>query len=925
LTVDRGWLGRTANEVFVGRREELAVLEAARRDAVAGVPRLVLVGGPPGIGKSALLRAFIAGCGDLTIRRASGDEAEKTLDYGLLDQLVATRWAGEDPAAGTDPLTVGSRLLAALTSSITAAGLALVVDDVHWADVPSLQALTFALRRLRDDPVVTVLGCRDEFVARLPASLGRLIADEGQQLTLSGLSDDALVSLAEALGRGRLSPLASRRLGRHTAGNPLHAAALLQELDAEALERRPGASLPAPRSFAHLVTARLAGCSPDTRELVNAMAVLGLHCRLGPAAAVAGVDDPVGCIDEAVGARLVTSSAPGDEVAFDHWLTRAAVYFDLSPGHRAKLHARAARVVAAEDAVLHHRVAAGAAGDDELAREAADIGRRRAATGAWAAAADALTAAGRLAPSPEERERFRLEAVECLMMLGDVAEAVAHLPDVDEYGPSARRDFVLGHVAVFSGAADEAERRLRSAWESRDRESDGGLAARIATDFAHLAVNRGRGKDTVLWARRALEATEQLASADCVTTLCLGLGVLGQFEEGLAAAAAVPETVVELDARRLDTLVGRGVLLLWTDELAAARRELARAELGLRRHGPLHMRLIALFYLADAEYRIGAWADAVVHSQTGVSLARDADQRWLMALLHSVAAFPLASQGHWAMAETHVEAAWDATGKLGDGSSLLWSAVAGARLAQARGDGAAMVRSLRPLYDIIGVTNRIGTGIQPWQSLWAEGLIATGRQREAEEVMATMAAALEERPHPSALVRLARLRGTLALSQKRLPDADAALSEGAGIDPERRSPFETALLLATHGTVLRRLGRRRAALASLGAASELLAELGAGPFLERCQREQAACGQAPKRRQEPARKLTPQEQTVATLVASGMTNREVADELILSVKTVEYHLRNIFVKLGVSSRGRLAAQLRPDAYGPRSVPGPGSL
>lgn len=496
------------------------------------------------------------------------------------------------------------------------------------------------------------------------------------------------------------------------------------------------------------------------------------------------------------------------------------------------------------------------------------------------------------------------------MMLGDVAEAVAQ-PQVDAFGPSARRDFVLGHVVVFSGQAEEAARRLQAAWESCDRPRNGVLAARIATDFAHLAVNRGRGKDTVLWARRALEATDLHAVADAITTLCLGLGVLGQVQEGLAVAAAVPETTAALDARQLDTLVGRGVLLLWIDELADARRELAQAELGLRRHGPLHMRLIALFYLADAEYRIGAWADAVAHSQMAVSLARDADQLWLFALVHSVAAFPLAAQGQWEMAETHVAASRDAASQLGDGASLLWSSVAGARLAQARGDGPAMVRALTPLHDMVGITGGTETGIQPWPSLWAEGLIVTGRHTEAEAVLAAMGHSSGPQPHPTGLVRLARLRGTIALTQKRLADADTLLADGAGCDPQGRSPLETGLLLVTHGTVLRRMGRRRAALTSLDAASELLAKLGAEPLLERCRREQAACGLAPKRRRQPSPDLTPHERTVATLVASGMTNREVADELIVSVKTVEYHLRNIFAKLDVSSRGRLAAKLHP--------------
>lgn len=222
-----------------------------------------------------------------------------------------------------------------------------------------------------------------------------------------------------------------------------------------------------------------------------------------------------------------------------------------------------------------------------------------------------------------------------------------------------------------------------------------------------------------------------------------------------------------------------------------------------------------------------------------------------------------------------------------------------------------MVAALTPVHDLIGISGANETGIQPWLSLWAEGLIATGRHAEAEEVLAAMTDTLGSRPHPTDLVRLARLRGALALSQKRLSDADAVLSEGAERDPLRRSPLEAGLLAVTHGRVLRRVGRRRAALASLDAASELLARIGAGPLLERCQREQVACGLAPKRRQQPSRDLTPHEQTVATLVASGMSNREVAAELIVSVKTVEFHLRNIFAKLGVSSRGRLAAQLHP--------------
>lgn len=184
-------------------------------------------------------------------------------------------------------------------------------------------------------------------------------------------------------------------------------------------------------------------------------------------------------------------------------------------------------------------------------------------------------------------------------MLDNVAEAAAHVAEVERFGPSARRDYVLGHLAVFSGAADQASGLLSTAWDTCDRTNDKVLAARLAIDLAHLAVNRGRGEETVIWARRALDATERHAVADATTALCLGLGALGRSDEALGVAtieAATPGD--ELGAKHLDALVGQGVSHLWTDQLALAQDDLVRAEIGLGQRGPLHLRLIALFYLA---------------------------------------------------------------------------------------------------------------------------------------------------------------------------------------------------------------------------------------------------------------------------------------------------------------------------------------
>ncbi len=320
--------------------------------------------------------------------------------------------------------------------------------------------------------------------------------------------------------------------------------------------------------------------------------------------------------------------------------------------------------------------------------------------------------------------------------------------------------------------------------------------------------------------------------------------------------------------------------------------------------------------MADAEYRAEAWAESVAHSQLAVSLARDADQRAHRGMVNAAAAFPLAAQGDWDAAEAHVAASRQGAEEMGDVANILFAGTAGARLAQARGDAAASpcLGPVRALGDADGVSE---PGIQPWTTLWAEALIATGRHDDAEEVIADLARRLARRSHPTDSVRLARLRGLLALAQKRLADADTILAEGAEVDPQCRDPLERSLLLIALGAVRRRLGQRRAASACLDAAAVTLVELGATPFLERCRREQAACGLDPTPRRERAHdRLTPQERAVATLVVSGMSNREVAEELIVSVKTVEYHLGNIYAKLGVSSRGRLAAKLSARAQRP---------
>ena len=161
------------------------------------------------------------------------------------------------------------------------------------------------------------------------------------------------------------------------------------------------------------------------------------------------------------------------------------------------------------------------------------------------------------------------------------------------------------------------------------------------------------------------------------------------------------------------------------------------------------------------------------------------------------------------------------------------------------------------------------------------------------------------------VVRLARALGRLEAARGRAVEAEAAFGRAVGESERLGLPFQWALVDLAHGQVLRRAGQRRAAAERLSAARERLAGLRARPYVERCEQELAACGLAPAKRSEfdPSR-LTAQELAVARLVAVGMSNRQVASELFISIKTVQFHLTHIYAKLGVGSRAELAAQFR---------------
>jgi hypothetical protein len=257
---------------------------------------------------------------------------------GVLDQLIrnpATAVAFpltpilQDRVRVVEPLRVGAAALDLLSELQQIGALLIVIDDAYWADQQSLEALTFALRRLHEARVLTVVLLREIGDARLPNCLRRLLSgDETLRLTLEGLSAGDLQFLSKLKGCGRLSLCGAERLRAHTLGNPLYARELLEQLPVNAFEATDS-PLPAPRSFAELPLKRLRDCAQEVQDLVAAVSVLSTSCVPNQAAALAQIGNPLPALEQAIRLLLV-ELRDTRAVDFPHPLLRAAVYQSLA-------------------------------------------------------------------------------------------------------------------------------------------------------------------------------------------------------------------------------------------------------------------------------------------------------------------------------------------------------------------------------------------------------------------------------------------------------------------------------------------------------------------------------------------------------------------------------------------------------------------
>ncbi|MGY1663146.1 LuxR C-terminal-related transcriptional regulator [Geodermatophilus sp. SYSU D00705] len=881
---------------LVAREAELAGLERLLRDGGLG-PSLVRVTGAPGAGKTALVREAVDRHPG-PVLEARGAPWEGTRPYAVLDQLLAGVPVPPDPFAAAE-------VVARHAGGSAEARAVVLVDDAHWSDPESLQALATAVRHQHRAALTVVLVSPLVPAEATPATLEVLLRSATATVVVEPFSAEDVARLAAARGTP-LSPAVAEQLWRHTGGVPGHVAALLDELPSETWSgRRP--DLPAPAAVAARVREQLTRCDPGARALAEAVAVLG-PAPVPEAAALSGVGDLLAALDAAQRAGLLRPTGPGRpaELAPADPLVAAAVLTAMGPAAVARAHRRAADVVEDPTRRLGHLVAASVGPDAALAGDLDALARRRAAEGAWAEAAALLADASRLSEDRRSREDRLLGAVDALVGAGDSIGAAALVPEVESLRETPLRNAVLGYLAIVQGRAVEAEARLRRAWDLVNPDRDPGRAALVSQRFVLHELARCRAGELVAWADRTIELAGPGAPEALEAVAIRGLGVAGAGApaEALAGYRALSERV-RSGAQAQRVALGEGWLHLALDEVARAAAELESAVPTTYLGGSHRISLWALGWLARARFATGEWDAALRAVREGADLVTRTGMVLVGPLLHWTAAQVHALRGDWAAAEQALR-----DGEAGSSDYAIMrvpSMLARAHVAEAQADYAGVLRALGPLAEA-GPQGWVDEpGAWPWADVHANALVLEGLLAEADAFLTPHEQRATERGHRSTRARLGYARGRWFGAQGDLDAARDAFGTSLRLLEDLPLRYDRARVSFAFGQTLRRAGKRREADAAISTARDVYLSLGAATSVARCDRELRAAGLGPGRPEDGAARLTPQERTVSGLVASGLSNREVAAELYLSEKTVQYHLTRIYTKLGVRSRAELAA------------------
>lgn len=904
--------------MLLGRERERQALDGVLASARAGRSAVLALVGEPGIGKTSLLDYAAEQATGLNMLRARGIESETHVPFAglfellrpllsLLGRIPQPQAAALEGALALRPGVSGERFaVAAATLSLLGvyaeqSPVLVLVDDAHLLDAATAEALRFALRRLLAEPLAVVLAVRDDEQSLL----------DGADLPLLHVGGLDPASAARLLGT--VTPEVANRLYRATAGNPLALTELARDtprLTSAAIEAP--ISLPARVSRAFL--RRAAGLDAATRQLLVLSAAddTGDLTTLERAADILGLD--LHALGAAEAAGLVRLE-PG-RVEFRHPLARAAIYNEAPIEQRRLAHQAVARALPDRDADRRawHLAAATVGSDDAASSALEQAGVRAHARTAYAVAASAFERAARLAVDDERRGHLLLASADAAWLAGLADTALEVLAEartlVDDTAQLAEMEALRGHIATRRGPVMEGHAILITAAERVAAKSPEAAISLLA-DAVDACFYSGDVAGMTQAAERALQLLPATASARArfLVAMVNGMATVfaGDAKKGIDSIRAANAIAEGDDALRRDTR-----LLSW----------LVMGPLWLREAGPIHALVTESIETARAQAALGVlpwllyrvardhatsdeWSRAEVEYDEGIRIARETGQHTEVAAGLAGLSWLEARQGREVDCRGHAADALQLCTRLGVDLFGIWAVRALGDLELGLGRPGAAVQHLEECGRRLSELGIRDVDLSPAAEL-VDAYLRVGRGGDAADTAEKLETEAHRKGQPWTLARAARCRGLLA------PDDgfETPFQQAVALHEMTPDLFELGITRLAYGGRLRRTRRRRQAREQLRAALEIFDRLGALSWREVVRTELLATGETARQRGVSALDtLTRQELRIAQMLAGGTTTREAAAALFLSPKTVEYHLRNVYAKLGVNTRSDLATAL----------------
>ncbi len=906
-------------DLLVGRDEELASLRRFT-EAPGDGGAVVVLEGPAGIGKTTIWEAGLAVARDGGYRvlssRAATPELQLSLD-GLSDLLegvhdealaplpepqrraLAVALVLEEGEGAPDRRALSLAFLGALRSLAVQGPLLVAIDDVQWLDGGTAALLGFAAGRLRDAPVRFLL-------ARRSGGGEQAWTRGAEQIEVGPLSLGALsVVLRRVLDEPLSRPLL-RRIHEAAEGNPFFALELARALQRRGLVSTAQAELPVPQTLRSLVQERLEGLPDEVRDALLAAAIT-------PEPTQALLDATFGRPVELRSAlEAGVAIRDGDRLRLAHPLLAASLVEEASPEHLRELHALLAEAVDDREARVRHLAAAATPPDVLVAAEldeTVESVRRRDVR----AAAELAQRALELSDPDDQDSRARRASLagwlHCeagdgvrggeLMRLG-----IELLPP----GPERAKA-----ILTLLRSAARIDKPVDLGLEALDQADDDFTRGTLQLALSEIQLVRGELRAGLEHVRQAAALTATLGEPR-LHRAALGrranlewlLGA-GDAEATLAAAERIDAEFTDSDPT--DTIFSprhvRARTLLWRDELADARRLFEALDAFALESQADAWRPNGLLHLVRLELRAGRFELARRYAGEAAEIGEASGLTQLYGAVFAMRGLIEAHAGNLDEARalaaesdriaTSVEDRWHG---LYNRATLGLAEVSAGRYE----DALAAVGGMADELDAIGV---VEPGVFLFERDALEAYAALGNEAEAE----ALAERLERRGtalrRPRALATAARGRALLLAGRGEADGALAELDRVAELEQEFIDPLDSARTLLLRGTVERRARRFRAARDHLTEALDRFERLGSAAFAERAREEVGRLGG-----RRTASGLTPTEQRVAALAAEGLTNRQIASSLVVTVSTVEAHLTRIYAKLGVRSRAQLARELQ---------------